>query len=297
MLIALFGCLIALQDTHQVHPLRAAIERAASAASLRIEGAAETRSTLEEVARQYEDDPEMGRWIRRFGAGVMGPNGYFHGTVSASGDGALVFESESGMLEVYRRGSRTVQRRTTVIERSEEGEDGAERFFGGMRGPQPPGREAERILSLAWFRDHFGELLNLTETAREEVDGRSCRVFAANAPEELLGPRPQRTQPGGEGEGRGPGRQFRMFRGFGGPGMGGPLQEIRCTFWVDAQSGDLRKYRVDISYGEPPWVEQARQFADIPDDVRTTTSYEIEIHEARSDGVTYPEDIRRLLGA
>lgn len=273
--------------------LEAALAAPAHAGHVRFEGGMAHSSNLQELIEDMQLEEEQSGWVRRFSSGSLGPEGTFQGGVSPGGDMAVRLETESSVLETYRRGGRTVNRTTVVEDRrppsGEEEELGA--MMGGLARSRGVGPEPQRILAIAWLSQNFSLLSSIAEGEREEVSGHPCRIVTAVVPAAFVEearreePAEEERRPGGRG---GWGRMFR------GGGMGGPIEEVRLTFWLDAGDASLRKYSVEVRRGEPEFFDQMRQWMDIPEGASSQSLYEVEIQGIESGAIAFPQEIERL---
>lgn len=290
-LACLMGAPLGAQDTvakpaaDAKERLKAALEKTAGFSGLKIEGAvAPLSNSTERPARGLE--------------------GMLKGVVTSGGDLGLTFESETSSTEVFKIGTKTVTRTTTVREEPAEGETPGRRDGGG-RGGFGMGdirRELGQILNLKTAVEQIGKVDKVEDKGTESIGGKTCTLLTAK----ITPPKPE-TPAADEGGGR---------RGGFGRGQQNGVRGITARFWVDDAEGVVRKLAYDIERGpsdemierikermdrQPPPGDDAppgdegggRRMMD-PEAMIQTTAWEIEFLEFISDAkVTAPEDMQK----
>lgn len=281
-----------LQDTVEgsaADRLREAIDRTRGHASLRFQGATATD------AAGIEENPMLGGMLR----GMGGLDGFFRGEVA--GDGAtmhVVVEGERSVTEFFRRGERTVQRAL---------------WEGPPPTPSPFMIEVGNLLNLQRTGEMVAQATAVTADADQEVGGRTCSVYKAALPPEAWRAEAPSQTPQGEptAEPRGP----RRDAGRGGLGfLANALrtEEVRATFWVDPESGLLRKVEVEIvrvpdpeaiarelgrmgrrgeGRGEEENPERAERFRQMIEGLEISSIHEVEFTEPSGSEISFPEEV------
>lgn len=297
-LACLIGAPLCAQDT-EARPsdpkerLKAALEKTAGFSGLKIEGAVAPLSTS-------TDRP------------ARGLEGMMKGVLTSGGDIDLTFESETSTVEIYKIGSKTVTRTTTVNEAPVEGETPARRpDGGGGRGGFGMGdvrRELGQILNLKNAATQVAGVDKVEDKGSESVGGKTCTLLLAK----ITPPKPEApadAPPDGEGRRRPGGMR----------GQTGGVRAITARFWVDDAEGVVRKLAYDIERGpSDEMIERMKERADRrpprdedpdapppPDDgggrrmpsledMIQTSCYEIEFMEFLTDAkVTVPEELQK----
>lgn len=298
---------LCLQDTVEgsaADRLRQALDHTRTHASLRFEGATATD------AAGIEEVPMLGGMMR--GMGVL--DGFFRGEIA--GDGGtlhVTVEGETAVAEFFRRGDRTVQRAI---------------WEGQPPMASPFMAEIGNLLNLEKVGEMVASATSVTAETDEQVGGHACSVYKASVPPEAwraMGPpppQPTEAQPPTEGQppegprGGDPGSRFGR-RGQGGAGMlmqALKTEEVRTTFWVDQESGLVRKVEVEVTRvpdaeaisrgfgrmggrrgegrgGEEEDPERAARLQEMLEGIEISSVHEIEFTGVSESGVEFPEEV------